>query len=158
MDHEGGGWTFVGNQRSATHFCQSGSVGSLTSPEQTSSWRLSDAQINSVMAASGNSQGLFWVQHDDSDPLYFRYGVGGETSTFASMGCSSSSIHTCSKSVDGPWLVGHSYSNHCGLDTYGQQGVNQCGRYFMSCYGSAIYLDGSSSGRDTTIWVRSGIA
>ena len=108
------------------------------------------------MRASGSAVGLFWVEGAPGPDggIYFRYG-SGETSTFASMGCSSSSIHTCSKSVGGPFHVGSTYGNHCGLDTYGAYTAATCGYYMITCYGDSLY-PGTAQSMGMRIFVRSG--
>ena len=56
MTTDGGGWTLVANTRDTSNNCKSSAVGSLTSKNQGSSWRLSDSTIRYLQ---GSGDGKF---------------------------------------------------------------------------------------------------
>ena len=74
MENDGGGWTLVSNFRQTSHNCQSGAVGTLTSPSQTSHGRLSDVQIQNLQ---GEGSGHFrYTRGSDNLKNFYRYRAG----------------------------------------------------------------------------------
>ena len=108
---------------------------------------------------------IFWKYEEDQDekPFFSKKSKGH--------GGSPGNIHWCSSDIDGPWYGGPSetcydnghnsgkcgYDSHYGLDTYGTGNLHngKCGHYFISCYGSKTYRDGTNSIKKSTLWLRS---
>lgn len=161
MSSHGGGWTMFANALDTSKNCETGGNGEFMSKDQTSGWRLSDVQIQSLQ---GNS-GKIWYSEPGycngsafssreytkngnrcTGELFFEYGNDGSCNSckFQSNGGNSNSIKKCSNTYDGSYTAGPGYSNHYGLDTYASGDVYNdgiCGMYFMWCYQRGLFRD-----------------
>jgi hypothetical protein len=183
MTTDGGGWTLVANLKDTRNNCQAGAVGTFTSKDQASSWRMSDAQINELQ---GSGAGHFRYTEDGfsgctgagacTGRVYWKYLAGANNKFISNTpgkahGQEPGNIHFCSSALNGPYYGGpgescfhngHNsgkcgYASHNGLDTYGTGNVHNghCGMYFIWCYGDRLYHD-AISGTSTPgfLWVR----
>ena len=162
MESDGGGWTLVSNFRQTSHNCQSGAVGTLTSPSQTSHGRLSDVQIQNLQ---GEGSGHFrYTRGSDNLKNFYRYRAGYGNRLFYSQkshargGMVAGNIHEVASSLNGPWYGGPSsdsvgHENHYGLDSWN---TGYTGVYMIWCYNGKNYANGEQLSYDGALWVRGG--
>jgi len=142
------GWILVARHAKNGAWGRStGGFGSLTSPTQGSSARLSDAAIQELQ---GDGVATFrWSSDPGSSTypnmnIYFQEGQKKYKSDVAG----SSTFNRCSKSPEGPWHNVPEYYAHYGLHTWQQD--SNCGAYVIFIYYDQPY--GFTGG--STLWVK----
>ena len=126
MTTDGGGWTLVANMRDTTQNCQPGAKGTLSSLDQASEYRMSDAMIQNLQGAGAGK---------------FRYSEPGYT------GCSGGG--GCTGKVFWEFTAGRGSKDHDFVSNVGTKDYNQRGNLHACSTTVGGNFLGKDGGSDT---------
>ena len=136
MTTDGGGWTLAVRLTSSDQAHRNAAaVGTLSSPTQVSTAKLSDAVINTLRGDHSTSLLRF---HCGSEITFFQ-----ENKVFAANLDGAGAMLRCSKSPSGSWTVATPSSDHFGLTTYTQ--TANC-FYVIYSYDGGTGCNGTAAG------------